>query len=293
MTDILKQADSAMYRAKDDGRNTITFYNAEFQKAANKRLLLEKELRYAITHNQFKMCYQPQVDSFGNLVGTEALIRWMHPKRGIISPIDFIPIAEETGLILELGNWILKDACEFSKHCNLDCVAINISPRQFRNPDFVNIVRDIINVTGANPKVLMFEVTEGIVIDNIKDTIKKMNALKELGIRFAIDDFGTGYSSLAYLKQLPLDQLKINDKFVRDVISDSSDAIIVETIILMAKHLGLKIVAEGVETEEQFEFLIRKECQMFQGYLFKQPLSKNDFKQYFSSISSIPSSNLN
>jgi len=280
VTELLKQADTAMYRAKDEGRNTISFYNIALQKAADKRLLVEKELRHAIANDQFEMYYQPQVDVYGNLVGTEALIRWKHPERGIISPLDFIPIAEETGLILELGNWILKDACEFSKKCNLNLLAINISPRQFRHPDFVKIVKNIIDTTKADPGVLMLEVTEGIVIDNIEDTIEKMNALKNIGIRFAIDDFGTGYSSLAYLKQLPLDQLKINDKFVRDVITDTSDAIIVETIILMARNLGLNVVAEGVETSEQLEFLVNEECHIFQGFLFSYPLTKHDFSQY-------------
>ena len=280
VTEILKQADTAMYRAKDHGRNTITFYNDEFQKTADQRLLLEKELRHAIANNEFELYYQPQVDAFRNLIGSEALIRWMHPTRGCILPPQFIPIAEDTGLILEIGNWILKDACEFSNSQKLDCVAINISPRQFRQVDFVDIVRQTIEETGADPSRLMLEVTEGIVIDNIEDTIRKMNALKELGIRFAIDDFGTGYSSLAYLKQLPLDQLKINDKFVRDVTSDASDAIIAETIILMANHLGLNVVAEGVETNAQLHFLSAKNCQIFQGYLFSHPLCKSDFENY-------------
>jgi len=280
VTDILKQADTAMYRAKEEGRNTITFYNEEFQKAADNRLLLEKQLRQAITHNEFEMYYQPQMDTFGMLAGTEALIRWNHPTRGLVSPLEFIPITEETGLILKLGDWIIKEACEFSKEYNLDLVAINISPRQFRQPHFVKRVKDIIKSTGVNSNHLMFEVTEGVVIDNIDDTIKKMNDLKALGIRFSIDDFGTGYSSLAYLKQLPLDQLKINDKFVRDITLNSSDAIIVETIILMARHLGLNVVAEGVETEEQLAFLSEKDCQMFQGYLFNRPLNKTDFLSF-------------
>ncbi len=280
VTDILKQADTAMYRAKEDGRNTITFYNEEFQKAADNRLLLEKELRHAIAHNEFEMYYQPQVDHAGKLAGTEALIRWIHPTRGIVSPLDFIPIAEETGLILELGDWIIKETCEFCREFNLDLVAINISPRQFRQPDFVQRVIDTIKSTGVNSNNLMFEVTEGVVIDNIEDTIMKMNALKEIGIRFSIDDFGTGYSSLAYLKQLPLDQLKINDKFVRDITKNSSDAIIVETIILMARHLDLNVVAEGVETEEQLAFLSKKDCQMFQGYLFNIPLERKAFLSF-------------
>jgi len=280
VTDILKQADTAMYRAKEEGRNTIIFYNKEFQKAADDRLRLEKELRIAITLGQFEMHYQPQVNSSGELTGTEALVRWLHPDRGLVSPLDFIPIAEETGLIIELGDWILEESCNFCQQYDLDLLAINISPRQFRQQDFIDRVRNIIKITDVNPQSLIFEVTEGVVIDNIEDTINKMNQLKLLGIRFSIDDFGTGYSSLAYLKQLPLDQLKINDKFVRDITNNSSDAIIVETIILMARHLGLKIVAEGVETEAQLAFLTNLGCQIFQGYLFNLPLSKSDFISY-------------
>lgn len=287
VTDILKQADTAMYRAKDDGRNTITFYNSEFQRAADKRLLLEKELRTAIANEQFEMYYQPQIDASGKLAGAEALVRWVHPHKGVVSPADFIPIAEDTGLILELGNWILRDTCTFSKSAGLDCISINISPRQFRQADFVQTVTDIIRATGADPHALMFELTEGIVIDNIADTIDKMHMLKKLGIRFAIDDFGTGYSSLAYLKQLPLDQLKINDKFIRDVTTNTNDAIILETIILMARHLDLKVVAEGVERTDQLDFLSEKNCQLFQGHLFSKPLCKADFA-YYSKVVHLP-----
>jgi len=274
---LLKHADAAMYKAKSHGRNNICFYSDELQRVADNRLLLEKELRQAIRQSQFEMYYQPQLDANGNLVGAEALIRWNQPEKGIISPAEFISTAEETGLILDIGDWVMRAVCEQSKKCQLRHMAVNISPRQFHQPDFVMKVREIINSTEANPNKLMFEVTEGIVIDDIEDTINKMMALKELGIRFSIDDFGTGYSSLAYLKQLPLDQLKINDKFVRDITRSTSDAIIVETIIIMAKHLGLNVVAEGVETDKQFAFLMSKGCQLFQGYLFSYPLDTNGF----------------
>lgn len=278
--DILKQADAAMYRAKSSGRNEIRFYNPEMQREASHRLLMEKELRNAITDQKFEMYFQPQVDSRGETVGIEALIRWKHSERGIIPPAEFIPVAEDTGLILELGPWILRDSCEFGKQCSVKHVAVNISPLQFRQPDFVDSVASILQETGASPEHLMIELTEGIVIENIEDTISKMNALKEMGIQFAIDDFGTGYSSLAYLKLLPLDQLKINNDFVRDINTDPNDAIIVETIISMAQHLGLDVVAEGVETEGQLDFLNEKGCRLFQGNYFSVPLTKESFREY-------------
>jgi len=278
--DVLKQADTAMYRAKEEGRNTIAFYHPVMQEAADKRLLLEKELRASIAEKKFEIYFQPQLDSHGHLTGAEALVRWLHPGKGVVLPADFIPIAEETGLILELGEWILKETCECIKGCPISHIAVNISPRQFRQADFVEDVIRILEETGTDPKDLMIELTEGIVIENIDDTIDKMNALKRLGIRIAIDDFGTGYSSLAYLKQLPLDQLKINDKFVRDIETEPSDAVIVETIISMARHLGLSVVAEGVETANQFAFLEDKGCHLFQGFYFSRPLSRKEFKNY-------------
>lgn len=278
--DVLKQADTAMYRAKEEGRNTVAFYHPEMQRAADKRLLLERELRASIAEKKFAVYFQPQLDSHGHLTGAEALVRWLHPHKGIVYPADFIPIAEETGLILELGEWILKEACECIKGCSISHVAVNISPRQFRQADFVENVIAILKQTGVDPKELMIELTEGIVIENIENTIDKMNALKQLGIRIAIDDFGTGYSSLAYLKQLPLDQLKINDKFVRDIETDSNDVVIVETIISMARHLGLNVVAEGVETANQFVFLEDKGCHLFQGFYFSRPLTRKEFRNY-------------
>ncbi len=276
---ILKQADTAMYKAKEEGRNTVAFYNPDMQKAADRKLLLEKELRASIAERAFAVYFQPQFDSSGHLSGAEALVRWLHPHKGIVLPADFIPIAEETGLILELGEWILKKTCRSSKGWAISHVSVNISPRQFRQADFVDNVIHILKETGARPEKLMIELTEGIVIENIQDTIDKMKALKQLGIRIAIDDFGTGYSSLAYLKQLPLDQLKINDKFVRDIETDPSDAVIVDTIISMARHLGLSVVAEGVETANQFAFLEDKGCNLFQGFHFSRPLNSEQFRK--------------
>ncbi|NNF95372.1 MAG: EAL domain-containing protein [Halobacteria archaeon] len=280
--DVLKPADAAMYRAKAAGRNSICFYNPDMQLEADNRLLLEKELRTAITDNQFEMYYQPLVDYNGSIIGVEALIRWMHPSRGVVSPAEFIPIVEETGLILELGNWILYTACKFCISSNINHIAVNISPMQFRQVDFIESTTQILKETGVNPEYLMFELTEGIVIENIDDTINKMNSLKKMGIRISIDDFGTGYSSLAYLKQLPIDQLKINNEFVRDINTDPNDAIIVETIISMANHLGLDVVAEGVETDSQLQFLDEKGCQIFQGHYFSIPLPKDKFINYLS-----------
>ncbi len=279
-TDILKQADTAMYRAKEEGRNRICFYNREMQEAADQRLMLEKELRSAVTNAEFDLYFQPQVGRNGLQIGAEALVRWKHPIKGMVAPLEFIPIAEETGLILEIGAWILEDACKFARQCGLGNIAVNISPLQFRQADFVDKVMQTIARTELAPSTLTIELTEGILIENIEDSIRKMNSLKELGIRVAIDDFGTGYSSLAYLKQLPLDQLKISNDFVRDIATDPNDAIIVDTIISMAKHMGLKVVAEGVETDEQLRFLDEKGCHIYQGYHFSRPLPKDRFIDY-------------
>jgi diguanylate cyclase (GGDEF)-like protein len=278
--DLLKQADAAMYRAKAAGRNSIAFYDPSMQEAAQQRLLVENELRQAIEHGHFVLHYQPQVDRTERVIGVEALVRWQHPERGLIGPDRFIDVAEETGLILELGSWILGEACRFAASSGLDHVAVNISAVQFRHPGFIQMVEQALDDSGASARRVMLEITESVVIDDVEDTVLKMNALRELGIRFAMDDFGTGYSSLAYLKRLPLDQLKINNDFVRDIETDINDAVIIETIIAMARQLGLQVVAEGVETASQLALLTTKGCGLFQGYHFSRPLPADALADY-------------
>ena len=283
---ILQQADTAMYRSKELGRNRISFFHPSMQAAADARLLLEKELRAAVDNGQFVLCYQPQVNDQGELISAEALVRWVHPDKGRISPADFIPVAEDTSLILPLGTWVLVEVCRQIKEWQqqgfkIGNIAINVSSKQFRQKDFVQSVQDIMMQAEVSPALLEIELTERVVIDDIEDTVQKMQALKDLGVSISIDDFGTGYSSLAYLKQLPVDILKIDRSFVQDITIDPSDAVIVETIIDMAHHLGLLTVAEGVETVEQFTFLSEHECDMFQGFYFSKPLLARDFYQKF------------
>lgn len=282
--DILRFADTAMYRAKDDGRDTIRFFLPSMQAAADARLAIEKELRYALERGQLSLYFQPQVNARGQITGAETLARWIHPEKGFVSPATFIPIAEATGLILPIGEWVLRTACEYLKRwedegLDIHHLAVNVSPRQFRQPNFISQVKDILDETGADPSRLGLELTEGMVIDNIVDTIEKMQGLKKLGLELSIDDFGTGYSSLAYLKQMPLDILKIDQSFVRDIETDASDAAIVDTIISMAQHLDLKVIAEGVETIYELEFLKEKGCQIYQGYLFSKPLPGHEFNE--------------
>ncbi len=283
---VLQQADTAMYRSKSSGRNAISFFHPSMQQAADKRLLIEKELRVALEENQFYLVYQPQVDADEQLLGLEALLRWGHPDKGVISPGEFIAVAEESQLILSIGEWVLQQVCEQVKAWQLQAfdipyVAVNVSSRQFRQVDFVELVRKYIDKTGIEPTRLQLELTEGVMIDDINETIKKMQALKRIGVSIAVDDFGTGYSSLAYLKQLPLDALKIDQGFVRDILTDKNDCIIVETIIDMAKNMRLKVIAEGVETKEQFVFLNNKGGVSFQGYYFSLPLLAEEvFEKY-------------
>ena len=282
--DILRYADTAMYRAKDDGRDTIRFFLPSMQAAADSRLAIEKELRYALERNELSLFFQPQVNSSGDIIGAETLARWQHPQKGFISPAIFIPIAEATGLILPIGEWVLRSACEQLKTwtdngLNITHLAVNVSPRQFRQPHFISQVQTILDETGADPSMLGLELTEGMVIDNIVDTIEKMQGLKKLGLELSIDDFGTGYSSLAYLKKMPLDVLKIDQSFVRDIETDINDAAIVDTIISMAKHLDLKVIAEGVETQFELDFLEQKGCLLYQGYLFGKPVPSDQFTE--------------
>ena len=283
--EILKQADAAMYQAKSEGRNSICFYKPEMQKRADIRLKLEKELRDAIEQRHLLLEYQPQVNADGQCYSVEALVRWAHTEDGCILPDIFIPVAEESGLIIPLGNWIINEACrqlnEWSNFANkISHIAINVSPRQFRQPEFIETIESAINKYHINPRQLTLELTERVVITNIEDTINKMQALKNMGVGISIDDFGTGYSSLTYLKQLPLNQLKIDQSFIRDINTDPNDAIIVQTIIAMANHLGLDVIAEGVENEAQKDFLLKHGCQQFQGHYFSKPLSATEFKAY-------------
>ncbi len=284
---VLQQADTAMYRSKSSGRNAINFFQPSMQIAADLRLSLENDLREAIDQGRFILCYHPQMDIDGNMVGAEALIRWEDKLKGRLSPADFIPIAEESNLILTIGKWVLMEACNQIKMWEddglegLTNVSINVSSRQFRQQDFVEQVKFAIESTGISPNCLGIELTESVMIVDTKDTVDKMKALKALGVSLAVDDFGTGYSSLVYLKQLPLDVLKIDRGFVRDIMTDTSDAVIVETIISMARHLGIQVIAEGVETAEQLAFLKQKGCLTFQGYYFDQPLTAANFAETY------------
>jgi diguanylate cyclase (GGDEF)-like protein/PAS domain S-box-containing protein len=282
--DLLKQADIAMYQAKKAGRNTLRFFDPRMQEIINVRAALEGELRNALENRQFHLYYQIQVDSSHNTLGAEALIRWILPERGLVSPMQFIPLAEETGLILPIGKWVLDTACAQLKSWQQNeltqnlVLAVNVSAKQFRQTDFVTQVESLIQLHSINPMMLKLELTESMLLDSIEDTIATMNSLKEIGVKFSLDDFGTGYSSLQYLKRLPLDQLKIDQSFVRDIATDSSDRAIVRTIIAMAQSLNLTIIAEGVETEEQREFLLNKGCTNYQGYLFGKPVPIEEFE---------------
>lgn len=284
--ELMKQADLAMYQAKAAGRNALRFFDPEMQAAVTARAMLEKDLRHAIAHQEFSLYYQPQIDNLGRLRGAEALLRWQHPTRGMVYPDTFIPLAEETDLILPLGNWVLETACAqlvtWSKgpqtaHLHL---AVNVSAQQIHQSDFVEEVISTLQRTGADPHRLKLEITESMLMQGAEDTIGKMNRLKQLGIGFALDDFGTGYSSLSYLKRLPLEKLKIDRSFVMDVLTDPNDATIARTIVVLAQSLGLSVIAEGVETEAQRLFLEQNGCHLYQGYLFSRPLPLESFEQF-------------
>jgi diguanylate cyclase (GGDEF)-like protein/PAS domain S-box-containing protein len=282
---VIKQADIAMYKSKDAGRNTIRFFNPVMEALVMERASLEKDLRQAILKRQFVLHYQPQVAG-GKLIGSEALLRWQHPQRGMVSPASFIPLAEETHLILALGHWVLETACKqlvfwaATPEMSHLTVAVNVSALQFHDPGFVDQVLAVLNKTGANPHKLKLELTESMLVTNIDEIIEKMYALKSKGVGFSLDDFGTGYSSLAYLKRMPLDQLKIDQSFVRDVLIDPNDAIIAKTVIALANSLGFDVIAEGVETVEQRDFLAHSGCHAFQGYYFSRPLPLESFDAF-------------
>jgi EAL domain-containing protein (putative c-di-GMP-specific phosphodiesterase class I) len=266
-----------MYAAKSEGKSTYSFYHPDMLEQAHKRLSIENELRFALQNDQIILFYQPQYDSARRLLGFEALVRWQHPEKGMISPADFLPIAEETGIIIELGERLIYLACRqlaawHSQGLEVPHLAINISPVQFNHFNFVDSVISALESTGVNPTGVMLEITESLIIKDINDVIKKMQLLKQRGIRFSIDDFGTGYSSLAYLQRMPIDQLKIDRSFVQHITHNENDAAIVNAIIAMADSLKLVIIAEGVETPDQVDYLVSCGCNAFQGYWFSRPL---------------------
>ncbi len=282
----LKRADLAMYQAKAAGRNTLRFFDPQMQAAVTDRATLEAGLREALLSHQFVLHYQAQVKGKGQLTGAEVLVRWIHPERGMVSPVEFIPLAEESGLILSIGQWVLSSACNqlaiwasqpAMAHLT---IAVNVSPRQFHKDDFVDQVVAILDATGARPHLLKLELTEGLLVSNVEDVIAKMRVLKQRGVGFSMDDFGTGYSSLSYLKRLPLDQLKIDQSFVRDILVDPNDAAIAKMVVVLAESLGLTVIAEGVETEAQRDLLASQGCHAYQGYLYSKPLPLNEFEAF-------------
>jgi len=291
--ELLKQADLAMYKSKESGRNALRFFDPIMQTAVLERAALEAGLRKAIELGQLVLHYQALVAADGRVTGVEVLVRWLHPERGIIEPAQFIPLAEETGLILSLGNWVLETACQqlarwaLRPETEFLSIAVNVSAQQFRQPDFVDAVCTILNRTGASPQRLKLELTESLLVDNVEDIIEKMLILQAMGIEFSLDDFGIGYSSLSYLKRLPLNQLKIDQSFVRDVLLDPNDAAIAKTIMALAQSLSLGVIAEGVETEAQWRFLADAGCHAYQGYFFCRPLPLEEFEEFFEATDSI------
>jgi diguanylate cyclase (GGDEF)-like protein/PAS domain S-box-containing protein len=288
---LLKQADMAMYQAKDAGRNAVCLFDPAMQHAVETYAALDADLRHALHSRQLLLYYQLQVCDEHRPLGAEVLLRWMHPERGMIMPGQFIPIAEESTLILDIGHWVLEAACKqlaaWAKNpqmCKLT-LAVNVSAQQFRQSDFVGKVTELVRSYGIRRALLKLELTESVFVNDVADVVAKMHALKNLGVKLSMDDFGTGYSSLSYLKQLPLDQLKIDQSFVCDIATNSNDALMVQTIIDMAQNFRLDVIAEGVETEEQLELLKRKGCMNFQGYLFSKPVSVEEFEQKVSVLS--------
>ena len=281
--ELLKRADLALYQAKDAGRDTLRFYDPRMQAAVSARAALELDMRIGLAQGQFELYYQPQIDR-GRITGAEALLRWRHPRDGFVSPAHFIPLAEETGLILPLGEWVLQAACarlaQWAAQPDLAGLglAVNVSPRQFHQSGFVAQVLAALASSGAQGQKLKLEMTESLLLQDVEDTIDKMGQLKGYGVGFSLDDFGTGYSSLSYLKRLPLDQLKIDQSFVRDVLTDPNDAAIARTVVALGTSLGLRVIAEGVETEAQREFLERHHCHAWQGYLLSPPVPVADFE---------------
>ena len=283
---LMKNADAAMYRAKSSGRNNVKFFTPGMNDAAKASLELERDLHHALERHEFALHYQPQFDENCAITGVEALLRWWHPLRGLVPPDEFIPLAEQTGLILPIGQWVLDTACaqltawSHAAQTRDLHMAVNVSAVQFRQADFVLRIRRLIDESGVDPTRLKLELTESVILDNVDDAIAKMLAIKHFGVTFSMDDFGTGYSSLSYLTRLPLDQLKIDRSFVLKLPGNLSDAIVAQTIIALGLSLGLNVIAEGVETDMQRQFLDGHRCRAYQGYLFSRPLALAEFEHY-------------
>ena len=278
---LIKHADTAMYHAKAQGKNNYKFFTEDINKSTVERFTLETRFRRALDKLEFHLNYQPKVDiETRKMIGMEALLRWYHPDQGSVMPSLFIPLAEETGLVFQLGEWALREACRQNKDWQEQGlrpvrVSVNISPRQFKKSDFLDIVKEVLDDTGLDPQLLMLEITESTIIDNVEDTILMLRALRKIGVGVSIDDFGTGYSSLNYLNRFAIDELKIDRSFITDISKDENQKV-VNAIISLAKNLNFKIVAEGVETKEQLEFLEKTECNEIQGYYFSKPMSSED-----------------
>jgi diguanylate cyclase (GGDEF)-like protein/PAS domain S-box-containing protein len=284
--DLFKHADLALYQAKNAGRNTLRFFHPTMQAVLDLRSALEADLSQALERKQFRLFYQPQVNAVGRVIGVEALLRWQHPQRGLVLPREFIPLAEDTGSILSIGLWVLETACAQLKTWENDAptrdltLAVNVSTRQFRQPDFVAQVRKVLEASRAKPTRLKLELTESLVLEDVQDTIEKMQTIRRLGVSFSMDDFGTGYSSLSSLARLPLDQLKIDGAFVRNLSKQGNDATIARTIITMGREMAMNVIAEGVETVEQRDFLETHGCHAYQGNLFSRPLPLEEFEEF-------------
>ncbi|MDJ0882430.1 MAG: EAL domain-containing protein [Gammaproteobacteria bacterium] len=285
--ELLKHADTAMYKAKEDGGNCSRLFDANMQQKLSRRVGVLKNLRNGIQQEQLKLFYQPQVDAKGKLMSAEALVRWIHPHKGIIQPHDFIDVAENNDIIIELGEWVISSVCEQLQHWRasksvrqLVPISVNMSSKQFHQDNFCDLVIDNLEKFDISPHYLTLEITENVLLKKFQDTREKIQKLKQFGVRFSVDDFGTGFSSLAYLKQLPLDEVKIDRSFVRDMMTDSKDEHLVNGIINLSHTLDLNVVAEGVENQMQFDILIAKHCELFQGFLFDQPLTADQFEKY-------------